>query len=177
MFSHFVLVAFFFFGLVASQSTDQKQYPFNVTVGTNTTLFPSDLLIVPDSQVKTACNNECTVATAALAKCNPTDGGCFCNPETVNPFVNCETCMFHFLIDKNLPEPNFTAGSNVIVSGYAAECAKLNVTLLANQSALTLPASWDGPFVAVLPIGGAAVAVTGAAILGVSALLILSNLE
>jgi len=60
---------------------------------------------------------------------------------------------------------------------YAASCMNAKFPLIASQTALTLPDNWDGPFTAVLPVGGAAVTVVAAGILGISALLILSNLE
>lgn len=50
------------------------------------------------------------------------------------------------------------------------------MTLAASQTALVLPDSWDGPFVAILPVGGVVVTVSVGAVLGLSALLILSNL-
>jgi len=57
---------------------------------------------------------------------------------------------------------------------YAANClAEANVTVTA---ALKLPATWDGPFTAVLPMGAVVVAVTIGALLGGSALLLLSNM-
>lgn len=50
------------------------------------------------------------------------------------------------------------------------------MTLAANETALVLPRTWDGPVVAILPVGGVAVTVVVGAVLGMSALLILSNL-
>jgi len=60
---------------------------------------------------------------------------------------------------------------------YAAAClSEGNAILAANQTALVLPRTWDGPFVAILPIGGVAATVIVGAVIGLSALLILSNL-
>ncbi|KNZ79762.1 hypothetical protein J132_08765 [Termitomyces sp. J132] len=72
---------------------------------------------------------------------------------------------------------DFRVGSQAVLSGYTAICTNLtNVTLTASQTKLTLPEDWDGPLVAVLPVGGVVVAVGLTVILGVSALFILSNL-
>ena len=60
---------------------------------------------------------------------------------------------------------------------YAAACKTEQQVLTADQTLLQLPSNWDGPFVAILPDGGAAVAVAVAGFLGISALVILSNLE
>jgi hypothetical protein len=45
------------------------------------------------------------------------------------------------------------------------------------MTTLTLPKTWDGPFVAVLPVGAGAIYTAFGAIFGVSALYILSNME
>jgi len=102
--------------------------------------------------------------------------------------------MFHNLIATNKPAPDPRAGSNVVLGGesqtffmllsceciiivaYAAACTADNQVLTAEQTLLELPSNWDGPFVAILPVGGAAVAVAVCAFFGVLALLILSNL-
>jgi len=60
---------------------------------------------------------------------------------------------------------------------YAAACKKEQQVLTAEQTLLQLPSNWDGPFVAILPDGGAAVAVAVSGFLGIFALVILSNLE
>ncbi|PPQ74523.1 hypothetical protein CVT26_007919 [Gymnopilus dilepis] len=170
MFSPFALLAVL--GLFASQVL-----AFNVTIGDpakNVTL--TDLLKFSSSDALTSCNDLCTLAQTNVNNCND-DPTCICSSSTADSIVNCETCLFHFLIAKNEKMPDSLTGSNPVVTGYAASCKSANHTLLANQSALTLPDNWDGPFVAVLPAGGAAVTVIIGAFLGFSALMILSNLE
>ncbi|KAH9477030.1 hypothetical protein JR316_0010946 [Psilocybe cubensis] len=135
------------------------------------------MLNIPDSAVKTACAATCTTANTTLLACDD-DISCLCSNATVNAFVGCESCMLNYLIAVNKPAPVPLAGSNPLVTAYAAQCkSDGNIILAANQSALSLPDTWDGPFVAVLPTGGAAVTVIVGAVLGLSALLILSNLE
>ncbi|KAG6837051.1 hypothetical protein H0H93_015622 [Arthromyces matolae] len=121
------------------------------------------------------CATSCNAANSALQACND-DPNCLCSADTVASLLDCEQCMFTKLIEINA-KLDFRVGSQAVLSGYASACQlAVNVTLAANQTSLTLPTTWDGPFVAVLPIGGAVVAVTAAAILGASALYILSNL-
>ena len=63
------------------------------------------------------------------------------------------------------------------LTAYATACASEgNVILAANQTTLALPSTWDGPFMAILPVGGVVVTVMVGAVMGVSALLLLSNL-
>jgi hypothetical protein len=169
MFSPFVFLTLL--GLLASQALAV----FNITVG-KTNLITSQILDIPDSAVTQACTSNCSIATSSLASCQD-DASCLCGPATVDSLVDCETCMLHYLIATNKPAPDFRAGSNPVVQAYAASCKGAGIVLAANQSALTLPDNWDGPFVAVLPLGGTAVTVAVGAILGVSALLILSNLS
>lgn len=63
------------------------------------------------------------------------------------------------------------------MTAYSTACSQNKVVLAANQTALLLPASWDGPFVAVLSTGPTVIVVGVGALLGFSALYILSNLE
>ncbi|KAF8895000.1 hypothetical protein CPB84DRAFT_1816015 [Gymnopilus junonius] len=148
---------------------------FNITVGDppqNLTI--TEILDIPAAQVQ--CNATCSVASSNIANCND-DATCLCSSATADSIVNCENCMLHFLIAQNERMPDFRAGSNPVVAAYAASCQADNITLRANQSALTLPDNWDGPFVAVLPVGGTAVTVIAGAFLGFSALMILSNMD
>jgi hypothetical protein len=63
----------------------------------------------------------------------------------------------------------------IVLEAYAAACTAANQVITAEQTLLELPSNWDGPFVAILPVGGAAVAVALCGFFGVSALLILST--
>ncbi|KAG6916539.1 hypothetical protein DXG01_006422 [Tephrocybe rancida] len=146
---------------------------FTVTVnGMN--LTTSQLLSVPDSVVKIACATKCTAASSALQDCND-NASCLCRADTVASLLDCEQCMFTKLVQIN-QKMDFRVGSQAVLSGYSAACKTANIAIAASQTALKLPPTWDGPFVAVLPIPLAAVAVGSAAVLGVSALFILSNM-
>jgi len=166
--SRFILFIYFSFLAV-------RALAFNITVGSQI-LSPSDILDIPDSPVKTACNTNCSDTSSKFTACND-DANCLCGSDTVASLLACETCMFQFLINVNQPAPDFRAGSNPVLGAYATAClSQVNVTLAASQTALILPSTWDGPFVAILPVGGAAVTVIVGAVIGISALLILSNL-
>ncbi|EAU87627.1 hypothetical protein CC1G_09724 [Coprinopsis cinerea okayama7 len=141
------------------------------------TYTTQNILNLPDGPVTQACAANLTLARNMINGCND-NTACLCGTDVVWALVDSQTCMLHFLIDRNLPSPDLKVGSNIIVSGYAAQCAALaNVTLPPELSALTLPEKWDGPFVAVLPVGGAVVVVIIGALLGGSALFLLSNLD
>ncbi|KAJ7695140.1 hypothetical protein B0H17DRAFT_931109, partial [Mycena rosella] len=97
---------------------------------------------------------------------------CLCQNTTVSDLAKCEQCMFEALIDANKPAPDVRAGSNQVLAGWNANC---NLTGTA-AVALTTPASWDGPFVAVFPTAvGSIIAATGG-ILGISLIYMLSNM-
>ncbi|KAF8154061.1 hypothetical protein B0H34DRAFT_720131 [Crassisporium funariophilum] len=169
MFSPFLLLAFL--SLLAG-----RVLAFNITVG-NKILNPAQILAIPDSPVKTACSADCNVAQSKLTACND-DATCLCNADTVSSLLTCETCMFHFLIATNKPAPDFRAGSNPVLVAYSTSClSEGKITLTAEQTALILPNNWNGPFVAILPVGGAAVTVVVGSLLGIGLILILSNLS
>ncbi|KIM41649.1 hypothetical protein M413DRAFT_135615 [Hebeloma cylindrosporum] len=168
MYSPLVLLAFL--GVLASQVL-----AFNITLG-DKTFAAAQLVDIPDSPVKAACSAICSSTTATLTACND-DATCLCQADTVASLLSCETCMFHNLIATNKPAPDVRAGSNVALGSYATACKTANQVLTPEQTLLQLPSNWDGPFVAVLPAGGAGVAVVVGGFLGISALMILSNLE
>ncbi|GLB44126.1 putative P-loop containing nucleoside triphosphate hydrolase protein [Lyophyllum shimeji] len=165
----FSLVSFVLIFALASRA-----FAFNITVGKQN-LTTAQILDVPDSVVKTACATNCTAATSLIQACN-NDSACLCKSDTVAALLNCEQCMFTKLVEIN-QKMDFRVGSGSVLAGYAASCKAANITLAANQTALKLPSNWDGPFVAVLPVGGAVVAVITAGFLGISGLFLLSNIR
>ncbi|KAG6809829.1 hypothetical protein H0H92_014583 [Tricholoma furcatifolium] len=161
--------------VVISALASRALATFNITVN-NVILTTDQIFDVPTSAVTTACATDCTDASSALQACND-DATCLCSADSVASLLSCEQCMFTKLIEANEKAPDFRVGSQPLLSAYATSCSSAaNVTLLANQTALQLPLDWDGPFVAVLPVPAAAIAVASAAILGSSALYILSNM-
>lgn len=104
--------------------------------------------------------------------------------------------MLTRLIATNKPKPDPRAGSVPALGGefgrwnsqayahvsentsaYAAACTKsVNVTIPATLLALTLPDSWDGPFVSVLPFPAAVVTAIFGGVLGIGAIVTLSNM-
>ncbi|KAF9526075.1 hypothetical protein CPB83DRAFT_730080, partial [Crepidotus variabilis] len=164
-------LVFFFLGGLASQAL-----AFNMTVGKDK-LDVSQILNIPDSPVKTACATNCSDTASKITNC-ANDPACLCAIETVTSLLGCESCMLNYLIKVNKPAPVPLAGSNVLMGAYAAACKEqAKVVLPANLTALTLPSTWDGPLVAVLPVGTAAIYAFFGGLFGISALYILSTLE
>jgi len=147
---------------------------FNVTVGNN--LFQAtEVLSFTSTAVISSCDAGCATAQTAIAACNVDDTACYCSNTTTIPLNACEQCLFTALIDANKPAPDPRVGSNVVLAGWTANCvaAKIPVT---PALALTLPDSWDGPFVAVFPTAiGWVIAVTGG-VLGSSLIYMLCNM-
>ncbi|TFK69819.1 hypothetical protein BDN72DRAFT_796211 [Pluteus cervinus] len=145
-----------------------------LTVGNNN-LALSEIVDIPDSPLKTLCSANCTDTTSRIQACNG-DATCLCRADTVAALQSCEQCMFTELVLTNKPMPDFRAGSTPVLSAYSTACGSANITLQATQVALALPPTWDGPFVAVLPFPVAIVTVIIGGGLGVSAILLLSNM-
>ncbi|KJA17152.1 hypothetical protein HYPSUDRAFT_46681 [Hypholoma sublateritium FD-334 SS-4] len=165
------MFALLFVAFFAAHALAQFSVSFN-----NVGMTALEILAIPASPVATACGSNLTETTGLFTACN-NDPQCLCNSASVTSFVNTETCMFNELIRQNVKSPSPLAGSNVLVGAYAAACAANNITVPAAQSALVVPPGWDGPYVAVLSTGPTVVVVGVGAILGLSALYILSNLE
>ncbi|KAJ7026285.1 hypothetical protein C8F04DRAFT_1400079 [Mycena alexandri] len=147
---------------------------FNVTVGT-TVFQAAEVLAFPSTPVIASCATQCQSAQTTITACATNDPTCLCAPATVGPLLTCEQCCFTALIAANKPAPDPRAGSNPAVTGWTANCKALNNTL-ATPMALTLPDSWDGPFVAVFPTAiGWVIAVTGG-VLGSSLIYMLCNM-
>ncbi|KAG5728204.1 hypothetical protein E4T56_gene19084 [Termitomyces sp. T112] len=172
-------MSFLSFLLLFSALASRVLANFSITVDLpkeNVTLYTSQLLInFPDS-MSSPCNVNCSITNQTLKACND-DPNCLCDVTNVAKFHDCEQCQFTQLVETNQKMEDLRVGSQAVLSGYTAICTNLtNVTLTASQTKLTLPEDWDGPLVAVLPVGGVVVAVGFTVILGVSALFILSNL-
>ncbi|KAJ3991988.1 hypothetical protein F5050DRAFT_1811942 [Lentinula boryana] len=161
--------------LLASQAT---AFNFNVSFGTQnlnaTDILPTSLtgLIAPCASTSATCDN----VQSELSACQ-NDAACLCANQLVADLRNCEQCMYETLINANAPLPDDNkAGSTPILAGYQAACAAFNITLATTQVALTLPLNWDGPFGLGLNTVGTVFTVGAAFILGMSSLLLLSNL-
>jgi len=140
-------------------------------------LTASELLSVPDGPMKTNCASSCDPANQAIQACGDTNDACLCNNATVTAIVVCEQCMLTDLINRNQPKPDPRAGSNPALGAYAAACkGSQNITLSPLAISLTLPPTWDGPFDVEMGLPGTIVTVMTGAFLGVSAILLLSNM-
>ncbi|KIM77386.1 hypothetical protein PILCRDRAFT_825345 [Piloderma croceum F 1598] len=137
----------------------------------------SQVLAIPDGQLKTDCQSSCDPANQAIQTCGDTNDSCLCNNATVSAILACEQCMFTELINQNAQMPDPRAGSTPALAAYSAAClASQNITLPPTSIALTLPASWVGPFDALLNLPATIITVMIGATLGGSAILLLSNM-
>ncbi|KAL0581334.1 hypothetical protein V5O48_000710 [Marasmius crinis-equi] len=166
-----------FFTLAAQVSAQAPANGSNLIVAVgNDNLTYNQLLNFPFTGVIAPCEQNCKDAKTALESTNGSVTQ-ICSPQVVQSFFTCEQCIFTTLIAANKPKPDPLAGSNPVVTGFAAACLKqANVTVAANQSALALPPSWDGPTGIFVPTIGLVFTVGSGAFLGVSAILILSNI-
>ncbi|KAJ7743172.1 hypothetical protein B0H16DRAFT_1727893 [Mycena metata] len=147
---------------------------FNVTLGT-TVFQATEVLAFTSTPVIVGCAPQCQLAQANITACATNDPTCLCAPATTGPLLTCEQCLFTALIAANQPAPDPRAGSNPAVTGWTLNCATLKQPL-ATPMALTLPDSWDGPFVSVFPTAiGWVIAVTGG-VLGSSLIYMLCNM-
>ncbi|KAJ7070636.1 hypothetical protein C8F01DRAFT_1244355 [Mycena amicta] len=170
MFSKLVSVA-----LLTALSLAGRALAFNVSV--NKVVFQStEIFDFTFTPVIASCQTSCATAKTTIDACtNATDAACFCANTTTIPLEACEQCIFTAIVDANVPPPDVRAGSNQILSGWTSNCAAAKIPV-APAFALALPASWDGPFVAVFPTAiGWVIAVTGGC-LGVSLIYMLSNM-
>ncbi|KAJ7460559.1 hypothetical protein FB451DRAFT_1269486 [Mycena latifolia] len=144
---------------------------FNVTI--NKSLFQAnEILNFTFNSVISTCQTQCQQTQSIIAACGADDLTCFCAPATTGPLQTCEQCIFTALVDANKPPPDVRAGSNQILSGWNTNC---NGTI-ATPLAVTLPPSWDGPFVAVFSVPVASVIATAGGILGISLIYMLCNM-
>ncbi|KAH6904534.1 hypothetical protein BKA70DRAFT_1297071 [Coprinopsis sp. MPI-PUGE-AT-0042] len=151
---------------------------FNIALGT-TNLTHTTILDIPQSPatLDEKVVSVCDPAKQQIAACND-NMTCLCQTNVVTSLKTCESAMLAYLIWKNIPAPDPRVGSNIVMGAYWKACndtegiPKLDATL----SGLELPATWDGPFVSVLPVGGAVVVVLVTGFLGISAIFLLSNM-
>ncbi|KXN85805.1 hypothetical protein AN958_10812, partial [Leucoagaricus sp. SymC.cos] len=158
---------------------------FNVTLGSKV-FQASQILDIPTSSfgpeasvMKTGvqCAGNFSIAQASINGCNG-DPACLCKADVVSNLRSAQECMFLHLISTNTKPSDVRVGSNALMTAYSTSCLNdAKITLAANQTGLTLPPDWDGPFDSVLPLGGTVVAVIAGGFLGFSALLLLSNMS
>jgi len=161
-------VAFFFFAIAG------RALAFNITVGNM--LLQSNQILDFNFNVPpmTECNGNCTSAQTQIAGC--ADESCFCRSDIVASLRSCEQCMYASLIAANKPKPDIRAGSTPVLAAYAVSCLNAKIPLAKPQIALTIPPSWDGPSGIFVPIGGLVVTVGIGAVLGVSAITLVSTM-
>jgi len=169
--------SFFAFALFIALAGRALALDIQFAVGDLAIIPASQLLDIPDGQLKTDCQPSCDPATQAIQGCGDTDDACLCSNATVTAIVVCEQCMLTELINTNKKMPDPRAGSNPALAAYAAAClASQNVTLSPLDISLRLPPSWDGPFDVQMNLPSTIVTVIVGAVLGVSSILMLSNM-
>ncbi|KAJ7281843.1 hypothetical protein C8J57DRAFT_1298689 [Mycena rebaudengoi] len=138
---------------------------FNVSV--NKVIFQANetLKFVP-SPIYAACDAQCNTAQQIILACPIDDLKCYCDPNLVVPLQTCEQCVFTALVVANKPAPEPRAGSNQVLAGWNSNCMK-NFTITPPLG-LTLPASWDGPFVSEFPEAIGSIIATIGGLLGIT---------
>ncbi|KAJ7623416.1 hypothetical protein FB45DRAFT_837643 [Roridomyces roridus] len=169
-----------FFAALAGRVMCQAQADlpnFNVTVG-KTVYLANESLPTDFPSPFSNCSGICGTAQNLIVACPLTDVECLCAANITaspsGPLLSCEQCIFNALIEANKPHPDDRAGQNQVLAGWTSNCAA-NFTLPV-ALALTLPDSWDGPFVSVFPesIGIVIAAIGG--ILGSSLIFMLCSM-
>jgi len=172
MFSKLVSAALF--AALAGRAVAATTGNFNFTIG-KTPFLGNEVLDFQLPPLLSSCDAQCQTTKTAIAACDLQDTACFCAQNITNALQICEECMFTALIIANKPPPDVRAGSNQILSGWTANCAAIKV-VVTPAIGLSLPESWDGPFVAVFPEGvGIAIAAIGG-LLGSSLIYMLCNM-
>ncbi|KAK0216022.1 hypothetical protein IW262DRAFT_1397426 [Armillaria fumosa] len=166
-------------------------FSFNVTVTPAlAALPPSELLNFTFPSTISSCQATCDSANGVIASCTSSAqaatpspdatpdpaSGCLCADSTVSALLSCEQCIYVAQIAANVPRSDPRAGSQPLLAAYSAACAAANITLLAPQTALALPANWDGPVGVHLSVVGTVFTVMAATGMGVGAMWVLSNL-
>ncbi|KAI5118208.1 hypothetical protein M0805_004698 [Coniferiporia weirii] len=147
---------------------------FNFT-GVPTNITASQLLQVPSGPYVTNCQSMCNPLNSSIITCGDNNDACLCASNVTTALVQCEQCMFNSLVSANMKQPDPRVGTNVGLTAYQAACASsVNATIPA--LALTIAPDWDGPTDIILNTGATVVVVGFGAILGGSALLMLSNI-
>jgi len=150
-------------------------FALNFTIGT-AVVQPKDLLVVQPGPYVDACAQTCMMANMTLTQTTGDENTRLCTNSVGMALQQCEQCMFSFIIDHNMKVADANVGSTGLLKAFVSACqTQANVTL--NALALTLPASWDGPFVAVLPLPATAIVVSTGALLGATLLYIMCNLD
>lgn len=147
---------------------------FNITLGQ---VFESkDILNIPANLVPQQCQGQLQTAQKGVADCND-ETVCLCKDDVVKNIQTAQQCMFEDIVRRNIKPADPRVGSNPLMSAYTKSCKDNNITVAATVNALAIPAFWEGSFEAILPLGGTVVTVGVGAMLGLFALLLLSNMS
>ena len=147
----------------------------NVTLGTQVIEAREMVNFTPQGPIA-VCAQDCSLAQTAIEACGTNDS-CLCSNDTAALLLTCQQCMFTGLIAANQKMPDIRAGSQPLLGAYAAACAaQANVTFTAPQTALALPAFWDGPTGIAVPIGALVVIVGAGGMMGFGFIYMLSNM-
>ncbi|KAJ7746939.1 hypothetical protein DFH07DRAFT_962781 [Mycena maculata] len=160
---------------LAGRALAVEPFLFNFTVGTDLFFANETLVFDYTTSVISGCEQQCQNTQTSINACAQDDFECLCQSNLTGALNTCENCIFTALIDANKPLPNPLAGENQVMAGWTANCVLANIPIT-STFALVLPASWDGPFVAVFPVPVAwVIAVTGG-LLGSSLIYMICNM-
>jgi len=130
--------------------------------------------ILKQSDIDTlGCDSNCTAVQTAFQTCTDTNVNCLCQPSTIVALQTCEQCMFTSMINSNIEPPSPLAGSSAVLTAYAGATG-CNRT---ESFVLTTPPGFLGTFEFELATAPDVVVVTIGGLLGLSALLLLSNIS
>ncbi|KAH8110047.1 hypothetical protein DFH11DRAFT_828383 [Phellopilus nigrolimitatus] len=136
----------------------------------------TQMLAVPAGPYVDACASMCNPVNSTIASCGDANDACVCTNDVAAQLVQCEQCMLNSLVALNMKQPDPRVGTNVGLTAFATACtASLGLTL-SPAPMLAIAAGWDGPTDIVLNLGATVVVVGFGAVLGSSALFMLSSI-
>ncbi|KAF9047009.1 hypothetical protein BDP27DRAFT_1346227, partial [Rhodocollybia butyracea] len=122
------------------------------------------------------CQGQCNSVNSNFTQCND-DSGCICAQGLATSFLQCEQCMYENVIQANVQMPDAKTGSAAMITAYQTACGSSGQPVLKSLSTMHVPTSgWDGPFGLGLNLVGTIFSVGAAFFLGMSGLLLLSNM-
>ncbi|KAL5522946.1 hypothetical protein ACEPAF_1213 [Sanghuangporus sanghuang] len=138
-------------------------------------LTARQLLQVPSGPYLDQCTSNCSTVNSTIQACSDTDDNCVCTDDVAAGLVQCEQCMFNFLVAQNERAPDPRIGSNPSLVAYSAAC-NTSVGKLFPQAALTIAPTWDGPTDIILNTPATVVVVGFGSVLAGAAIMMLSNI-
>ncbi|KAJ3527419.1 hypothetical protein NM688_g8128 [Phlebia brevispora] len=174
----FIALFIAFFAALAGRAYAQiNATTFNITLPGLGNVTANQFLSFNDADLTTKCSGNLTAANNAISACTNNNATCLCSPPTVRLILECEQCYFEQLIAENRAMPDVRAGNAAALTAYATACnASAGVVLIADQTTLTLPSNWDGPYGQFLNAGATVFGVICTIVLGVGAITVVNTM-